>query len=198
MYQKIQHFKRKGFTKADIVRETGLNKRTVLKYYSMSEKKYSHYIEKARYRSKIFEPYQPHILNLYKVNNFQSMEKSAVYDYLEEKFGSLPATERSFRNYISYLVETEQLKFNDHKRIYSPVAELPYGKQLQIDFGEYRTRRGLKLYIFAAVLSASRYKYCALQDRPFTTLWKNRGQVSTFDITLFISGPSSKMNQRQG
>ena len=29
MYQKIQHFKRKGFTKADIVRETGLNKRTV-------------------------------------------------------------------------------------------------------------------------------------------------------------------------
>jgi len=62
------------------------------------------------------------------------------------------------------------LKFNNHKRIYSPVAELPYGKQLQIDFGEYRTRRGLKLYIFAAVLSASRYKYCALQDRPFTTL----------------------------
>jgi hypothetical protein len=39
MYQKIQYFKRKGFTKADIVRETGLNKRTVLKYYSMSEKK---------------------------------------------------------------------------------------------------------------------------------------------------------------
>ena len=26
MYQKIQHFKRRGFTKADIVRETGLNK----------------------------------------------------------------------------------------------------------------------------------------------------------------------------
>ncbi|MBA7585562.1 hypothetical protein ES708_27546 [subsurface metagenome] len=170
MYQKIQHFKRKGFTKADIVRETGLNKRTVLKYYSMSEKKYSRYIEKVRYRTKIFEPYQPHILNLYKVNDFQRLEKSAVYDYLEEKLGSLPGTERSFRNYISYLVETEQLKFNGNKRIYSPVVELPYGKQLQIDFGEYRTQRGLKLYIFAAVLSASRYKYCALQDRPFTTL----------------------------
>ena len=82
----------------------------------------------------------------------------------------MPATERSFRNYISYLVETEHLKLNNHKRIYSPVAELPYGKQLQIDFGEYRTQKGLKLYIFAAVLSASRYKYSALQDRPFTTL----------------------------
>jgi len=170
MYQKIQHFKRKGFSKADIVRETGLNKRTVFKYYDMSEKKYARYIEKVRYRSKIFEPYQPHILNLYKVNDFQRLEKSAVYDYLEEKLGSLPGTERSFRSYISFLVETEQLKLNGHKRIYSPVAELPYGKQLQIDFGEYRTRRGLKLYIFAAVLSASRYKYAALQDRPFTTL----------------------------
>jgi len=170
MYQKIQYFKRRGFTKADIVRETGLNKRTVWKYYSMSEKKYSRYLEKVRYRTKIFEPYQFHILNLYKANNFQRLEKSAVYDYLEEKLGSLPATERSFRNYISYLVETEQLKLNNHKRIYSPVAELPYGKQLQIDFGEYRTQKGLKLYIFAAVLSASRYKYSALQDRPFTTL----------------------------
>ena len=39
IYQKIQHFKRKGFTKADIIRESGLNKRAVCKYYSMSEKK---------------------------------------------------------------------------------------------------------------------------------------------------------------
>jgi hypothetical protein len=101
---------------------------------------------------------------------FKDFQKSAVYDYLEEKLGSLPGTERSFRNYINFLIETEQLKFNNHKRIYSPVAELPYGKQLQIDFGEYRTKKGLKLYIFAAVLSASRYKYAALQDRPFTTL----------------------------
>jgi len=170
MYQKIQHFKRRGFTKADIVRETGLNKRTVFKYYDMSEKKYARYIEKVRYRSKLFEPYQSPILDLYQVNDFQGLEKSAVYDYLEEKLGSLPGTERSFRSYISFLVETEQLKLNGNKRIYSPVAELPYGKQLQIDFGEYRTKSGLKLYIFAAVLSASRYKYAALQDRPFTTL----------------------------
>jgi hypothetical protein len=170
MYQKIQHFKRRGFTKADIVRETGLNKRTVFKYYDMSEKKYARYIEKVRYRTKIFESYQSPILDLYQANNFQSLEKSAVYDYLEEKLGSLPGTERSFRSYISFLIETEQLKLNGNKRIYSPVAELPYGKQLQIDFGEYRTKSGLKLYIFAAVLSASRYKYAALQDRPFTTL----------------------------
>jgi len=181
MYQKIQYFRRKGFSKADIVRETGLNKRTVFKYYDMSEKKYARYIEKVRYRTKLFEPYQSPILDLYQANNFQSLEKSAVYDYLEEKLGSLPGTERSFRSYISFLVETEQLKLNGNKRIYSPVTELPYGKQLQIDFGEYRTKSGLKLYIFAAVLSASRYKYCALQDRPFTTLDLIRHLLDCFE-----------------
>ena len=106
----------------------------------MSEKKYARYIEKVRYRTKIFAPYQSPILDLYQVNDFQRLEKSAIYDYLEEKLGSLPGTERSFRNYINYLIETEQLKLNGNKRIYSPVAELLYGKQLQIDFGEYRTK----------------------------------------------------------
>jgi len=170
MYQRIQHFKRRGFTKADIVRETGLNKRTVWKYYRMSEKRYLRYIEKVRYRSKIFEPFKPNIFEVYRENDFQELEKSAVYDYLEEKTGVLPGTERSFRNYITYLTDIGQLKFNGKGRIYHPVEDLPYGQQLQIDFGEWRTKRGLKLYIFAGVLSASRYKYIALQDIPFTTL----------------------------
>jgi len=74
MYQKIQYFKRKGFTKAEIVRETGFNKRTVWKYYSMSEKKYSRYIEKVKNRTKIFSPYRPHVLEVYKINNFQRLE----------------------------------------------------------------------------------------------------------------------------
>ena len=88
MYQKIQYFKRRGFTKADIARETGLNKRTVFKYYDMSEKKYARYIEKVRYRSKLFEPYQSPILDLYQANDFQNLERSAVYDYLEERLVS--------------------------------------------------------------------------------------------------------------
>jgi len=170
MYQKIQYFKRKGFSKAEIVRETGFNKRTVWKYYKMSEKQYVKYIEKVRFRAKIFEPFKFNIFEVYKENEFQELEKSAVYDYLEEKLVSLPGTERSFRNYITYLIDTEQLKINSNSRIYYPVDDLPFGQQLQIDFGEYRKKRELKLYIFAAVLSASRYKYCALQDRPFTTM----------------------------
>lgn len=40
---------------------------------------------------------------------------------------------------------------------------------MQIDFGQYRCRSGLKLFIFVAVLSASRYKYVIFQDHPFKT-----------------------------
>jgi transposase len=55
-------------------------------------------------------------------------------------------------------------------RLYAKVPELPFGKQMQLDFGQYRCRSGLRLYIFAALLSASRYKYVIFQGRPFRTL----------------------------
>ncbi|MBA3064885.1 IS21 family transposase [bacterium] len=170
MYHRIQNLKKKGFSKAEIMRATGLNKRTVMRYYRMDGEDYLRYIEKVQYRSKMFERFKPHILEVYQKNDFQKLEKSAVYDYLEEKLEILPGSERSLRNYISYLLNTGQLEFGSKTRIYYPVEDLPYGKQMQIDFGEYRTRSGMKLYIFAAVLSASRYKYCALQDKPFTSL----------------------------
>ncbi len=170
MYQRIQHFKKRGFSKSEIIRATGLNKRTVIKYFDMTENQYLRYLETANNRAKIFEKFKPGILAVYQENDNQKLEKSAVYDYLEETFGDMPGTERSFRNYITYLTDTGQLTFNANPRKYYPVEELPYGQQMQIDFGEYRTRRGLKLYIFGAVLSASRYKYCAFQAEHFTTL----------------------------
>ena len=170
MYRKIQNFKRRGFSKADIIRETGLNKRTVGKYYDMPEKKYLKYIDRAKYRNKIYEFLKPDILEIYENNGFQQLEKAAVYDCLEEKHGVMPGKERSFRYYITYLIDTGQLKLNGNRRLYRPVEDLPHGQQMQLDFGEFCTRSGLKLYIFASVLSASRYKYCALQDKPFTAL----------------------------
>lgn len=39
MDRKIQHFKKQGFTKAEIIRETGLNRRTVSRYYMISRRR---------------------------------------------------------------------------------------------------------------------------------------------------------------
>ena len=51
--------------------------------------------------------------------------------------------------------------------------ELPYGKQAQVDFGEYniRTTTGTrtKIFFFTMVLSRSRFKYVWFTDRYFTS-----------------------------
>jgi len=52
---------------------------------------------------------------------------------------------------------------------------------MQLDFGQFRCRSGLKLYIFAAVLSASRFKFVVFQERPFKTLDVIRHLLDCFD-----------------
>ena len=174
MYQKIQTFKRQGFSKAQISRKLELDPATVARYYDMSESEYLEYRQSHTNRDKAFDQYKEDILDVYRENDFKKLPVSAVFDYLEEKLGEkheqLPGNEQTLRNYIKYLIDMGQITFKGAVRIYQKVPELPYGKQLQIDFGEYKTRSGLKLYIFAAVLSRSRYKYIAFQDKPFTTL----------------------------
>lgn len=170
MYQEILKLKKKGYLKSEIARKLNLDPETVAKYYRMSEKEYRGYAIKHMYRDKSFDQYREEILEVYRRNGYRRLPVSAVYDYFEERYGSLPGGEKTLRNYIGYLIETNQLELEENLRVYMKVAELPFGKQLQIDFGEYRTASGLKLYIFAGVLSASRYKYVAFQGRPFSTI----------------------------
>ncbi|MHA2085788.1 MAG: IS21 family transposase [Candidatus Thorarchaeota archaeon] len=170
MYQEIMKCKKKGYLKSEVSRKLGLDPGTVAKYYRMSESEYREYARLHMYRDKAFDRYRADILEVYERNGCQRLQVASVYDYLEERHGELPGTEKTLRNYIKYLRETGQLEFKEHIRCYQKVPELPMGKQLQLDFGEYTTPHGLKLYIFASVLSASRYKYAAFQDKPFTTL----------------------------
>ena len=76
---------------------------------------------------------------------------AAVYDYLEERYNNISLSEKSLRNYINYLIQSGQLIINKTPRIYKKVPELPYGKQMQIDFGEYKIKDSIKIYIFACV-----------------------------------------------
>jgi len=181
MYRKIQENKQKGQLKSEISRELKLDPGTVAKYYDMSEHEYRSYEQAHRFRGKAFDGYRKDILEVYERNGFERLPMSAVYDYLEELHGELPATEKTFRNYIGYLVDTGKLEFREKIRQYSKVSELPLGRQMQVDFGEHRTASGLKLYLFCAVLSASRYKYVALQARPFTTLDLIHHLLDSFD-----------------
>jgi len=170
MYQRIQKLKLQGHTQLAISRELGIDRKTVRRYWWMNEEEYRKCRHSFLCRDKGFEAYKTEILEIYRENEFERLPMSSVYDYLEELYGDLSGGEKTLRNYIHHLYAMAQLEFQSKSRCYEKVGEQPYGKQLQVDFGEYRTRSRCKLYIFAAVLSASRYKYVVFQDHPFRTL----------------------------
>jgi transposase len=181
MYQKIQELKKKGYGKNEIRKKLRLDAATVRKYYHMRPDEYRQYAEARRSRIKVFAGWREEILLVYRENRNRRLNMSAVYDYLEERFGDLPGGEKSLRNYIHHLERTGRLVYESHPRQYKKVPELPYGRQIQLDFGEYKTSDGMTLYIFATVLSASRYKYVAVQGAPFTTVDVIQHLLDCFD-----------------
>lgn len=170
MYYEIKKLQRQGYGKNFIVRELGIDKKTVRKYWSMDEEEFRKYQDAMRYREKGYDELRDAILGLYRANDYIRLPVSAVYDYFEEIQGEMPGNENSLRNYIRYLIETGDLSLVERQRYYTKVPDMPYGRQLQIDFGVRTNPQGGKYYIFAAVLSASRFKYASLQNKPFTTL----------------------------
>ena len=169
MYEKVQHFKRQGYSRSEIAEELEIAPKTAAKYYGIDEQVFREYRREHMFRAKVFEEYEKDILEVYKKNEFGKLNMSAVYDYLEERYGTLAGNEQTLRNYIDYLIQTDKLRLEEKIRLYTKVPELPYARQAQVDFGQYRCISGLKLYIFASLLSASRYKYVIFQDHPFKT-----------------------------
>ncbi|MGA1825021.1 MAG: hypothetical protein ACMUIP_10210 [bacterium] len=143
MYKKIQNYKKQGLNKGEIAIKMKIDAKTVAKYFDMNENEYKEYQKKLLFRDKVFEGYKTDILKVYEKNEFKNINVSAIYDYLEEKHDKLPGNEKTLRNYIAYLVNTNELEFNENIRCYKKVADLPFGQQMQLDFGQYRTKSGL-------------------------------------------------------
>jgi transposase len=169
MYQKIQNQKNQGLSISEISRLNKLDRKTTRKYYSMSIEEYEIYNRKKQSREKYLDQYKDSILKIYKLNNNKKLNMSAVFDYLEEKDGKIKCTEKTLRNYINNLILNNDIKLKSNIRMVEKVEELPMGKQMQVDFGQFEFPSGLKIYIFASVLSSSRYKYVSVQDKPFKT-----------------------------
>ena len=181
MFREVQAFKRQGYSKGAIGRALELDPKTVAKYFAMEEEDFRIYRQEHLFRDKAFDRFRREILEVYEANDFRGLQVSSVYDYLEEKYGVLPGNEQTLRNYICYLIETDNLRLDGNVRLYGKVPELPFGRQMQLDFGRHRCRSGLVLYIFTALLSASRTKYVIFQRQPFRTLDVIRHLLDSFD-----------------
>jgi len=181
MYEKVQLFKRQGYSRSEISSDMEIDPKTAAKYYAMDGREFKTYRREHMFRDRVFEEYEKDILEVYQMNEFGKLNMSAVYDYLEEKYGTLLGSEQTLRNYIGYLIKTEKLRLKEKIRLYTKVPQLPFGRQMQLDFGQYRCRSGFKLYIFASLLSASRYKYVVFQGHPFRTKEVISHLLNSFD-----------------
>lgn len=171
VYQDIREFKRQGKTKSETARDLGLSRATVRKFWAMSRKEYETMRLKASRREQRFDIYQQEIIELVEVNEADDVEvyASSVYDVLEERYGKLPGSARTLRNYLSGLRASSAICVRDRKRVRRPQQESKPGEQCQVDFGQIRIAGGMIAYIFVAVLAASRARYVCVQDHPFRT-----------------------------
>lgn len=166
-YMAVKQAQRQGLTVSAVAVKLGRDRKTVRKYFRMDKEEFLRYLDRMAERGKGFEAHREEILEIYRNHEGRVVYASAVYDYLRERHGELPGSERTLRNYLAYL-KAAGLVGKGKGREYRPVEPLPYGRQAQIDFGQETTNIG-KVHFAVVILARSRYRYVAAQERPFTT-----------------------------
>lgn len=172
-YGIIQEYKRNGLNKSQVAKRTGLDYKTILKYWDMPPDIFSAEQEGSKKRKKKADPYKDFVLECLK--KYPDMSAAQVYDWIKEHncLETLEFKERAFRNYVKAVRKEYDIKKPETTRQYEACDEQPLGKQGQVDMGEIllETDKGRhkKVYCFAMVLAHSRYKYVLWQERPFTT-----------------------------
>lgn len=170
MYSDIQKLKALGYKKLRAARQLEVDAKTVRKYWDMTEDEYVSYFLETKERSKIMDPYFDYVLD--RLKSYPEITSAIIYDNLREDFTDFSPSYRSVRLYVVYLREKEGIPAPVKIRQYGENSELPFGYQAQVDMGQRTMKdengKSVKIYIFAMVLSSSRYKYVCFQLEPFT------------------------------
>lgn len=172
MFHEIHKLKREGFSDAWIGRHLVLNRRTVKKYLNMNEEEFLSIKSSEQSRKKRLDPYEDFVRM--RLEECQDASAAQVHDWLKENFEDfIEVNEKTVFNFVLTVRNKYDIPKLFHYRDFGKVEELPYGKQAQVDFGEYNmtTKEGTrkKVYFIAMVLSTSRQKYVVYRDSPFTT-----------------------------
>lgn len=171
-YYEIQKLNREGHSARKISQYLGINRRTVCKLISMTEQDYETYLNSLSDRKKILSPYEGFVKE--RLSLFQDTSAAQMHDWLKEHYQDFPqVSPKTIFNFVSRIREKYNLPVVQEYRQHNLVEELPYGKQAQVDFGEYNLRtstgKRAKVYFFTFVLSRSRFKYVWFIDQYFTS-----------------------------
>lgn len=173
MYHEVNKMKRDGHSISHIAEYLGMNWRTVKKMLSMDDRQYEQYILSQSQRSKELAPYEHFVKQ--KLDLFPETSASQMHDWLKEYDRNFPDIhQKTVYNFVMWVRQEYHLPKGKKQREYIVVQELPFGKQAQVDFGEYNMRKSKggvkKVYFFAMVLSRSRHKFVFFSDTPFTSI----------------------------
>lgn len=189
MYFEIHRMHREGHSVLQISKHLVLNRRTVSKYLSMSEQEYEVFLISQSERSSLLDPYEQFITD--KLRQFGDTSAAQMHDWLKERFSDFPQINpKTVFNFICRIREKHNIPRIKDQRQHQTVEELPFGKQAQVDFGEYNMRncsgKRTKVFFFILVLSRSRFKYLWFTDCYFTTELSIQAHEQAFEYIMGI------------
>jgi len=171
MYHQVHKMFRDGWSISRISEFLGTNWRTTSKYLKMSEDEFLSFQESQGNRQKLLSPFEGFVK--IKLEKYPDTKAAQMHDWLKEHYDHFPeVSPKTVYNFVMWVRQRHNIPQTGPQREYCIIEELPYGKQAQVDFGEYNMRDGqgkrIKVYFFTMVLSRSRYKYVYHSLTPFT------------------------------
>ena len=171
MYHEIYRLKKEGNNVSQIVSRLGIDKRTVKKYLAMNDDQYLDSQNKLSRRTQKLFGYEDFVKE--RIERCMDASSAQVHDWLKECFPDfMEVSTKTVYNFVCYVREKHKLLREYEHRQFCKVPELPFGKQAQVDFGQYNMLSSenlrQKVYFFAMVLARSRQKFVFFQDHPFT------------------------------
>jgi len=173
MHHEVQSLKKLGLNVSQIARKLKISRNTVYVYWDTTPEDIEKLNRDGQTRRKKLDGYRPQILEW--LTEYPDLSAAQVHDWLEEHTrGPVNISEGTFRNYVRYLRQENNIPKIVHRRDYESQEDPPMGEQAQMDFGEKKlldtNGKPVRLWFIAFVLSNSRHKYVEWLARPFTTL----------------------------
>jgi len=185
MYHQIHEMYRNGWKVARIASFLVINRRTVSKYLGMTEEEFLDYQQLIRTRKRELDAYEGFVK--IKLEMYPQTHAAQMHDWLKEHYNHFPeVSSKTVYNFVMRVRQQHNIPKTGDLRDFCIIEELPYGKQAQVDFGEYNMRDGkgrrVKVYFFSMVLSRSRYKFVYFSPGPFTTSLAVRAHQLAFEF----------------
>jgi len=173
MYYKVKRLFEKKYKIAQISRELEKDPKTIRKYLHMDQQAFEQLLIRLQHRQKKLKPYEPFVKE--RLLDCPDCSAAQIDDWLKEHYPDLIKTApKTVYNFVSFVRKRYGIpKPVGRSRQYQQVEQLPYGKQAQVDFGQYtmvaEEGKRRKVYFMSMSLSRSRYKYVRFTLHPITT-----------------------------